>query len=447
MDFELTPAAQATRDRAEAFFAAEILPRHRDWFQSVCREGREAPFMPALQRKAREQGLWNLALPLLRDDEPGTRLSNLEFAPVAEILGRLPWGSQVCNCQAPDVPNMAMLQALATPAQRARWLQPLLEGRTRSSYAMTEPDVASSDASNIATRITFGTGRDEGMITLNGRKWFATGGAHPDCAFLIVMGVSDPDAPRLERQSMVIVPIGTPGLTLERELSFMGWRDHVAPIGEFTLRDVKVPVENLLGERGQGFRGAQVRLGPARIHHCMRCVGMAEMLVSQMIARAGERTTFGRSVIDYDTVQGWIAEARVEIEMVRLFIHKAAAMVDAADTAGTGQGGGPAVWRQVSMIKIAAPRMLQTIADRAVQVFGAMGGVEESLIHHAWSYARWFRIGDGPDEVHLRQIFRTEPKPEWSIAECPYIASPSPTGNAGTGETADARRQAGGRQL
>lgn len=436
MDFDLAPPARAVRDRAEAFFSAEILPRHRDWFQAVCREGREAAFLPALQQSAREQGLWNLALPLLRDDEPGTRLSNLEFAPVAEILGRLPWGSQVFNCQAPDVPNMAMLQALATPAQRAEWLRPLLEGRTRSAYAMTEPDVASSDAANIATRIDFGTGRDAGTITLNGRKWFATGGAHPECSFLIVMGVSDPAAPRTERQSMVIVPTDTPGLTLERELSFMGWRDHVAPIGEFTLRDVRVPVENLLGARGQGFRGAQVRLGPARIHHCMRCVGMAEMLVAQMVARASERKTFGRAVIDYDTVQGWVAEARVEIEMVRLFIHKAAAMVDAAG----GQGGGRDVWRQVSMIKIAAPRMLQTIADRAVQVFGAMGGVEETLIHHAWSYARWFRIGDGPDEVHLRQIFRTEPRPDWSIADCPYIAAPSRAADA----VAQGARQASG---
>ncbi|MCC5969296.1 MAG: acyl-CoA dehydrogenase family protein [Pararhodobacter sp.] len=420
MDFELSPVSRSVRDRAENFFQASILPRHRAWHQAVVREGRFAPFMPRLQDEARAAGLWNLGLPLLRDDEPGTRLSNLEFAPVAEILGRLPWASQVFNCQAPDVPNMAMMQALATPDQRARWLNPLLDGTIRSAYAMTEPDTASSDATNIATRIEFGTGPDAGMITLNGRKWFATGGAHPDCAFLIVMGVSDPDAPRTERQSMVIVPIDTPGLVLERELSFMGWRDHVAPIGEFTLRDVKVPVANLLGERGQGFRGAQVRLGPARIHHCMRCIGMAEMLLAQMIARARERSTFGRSVIDYDTIQGWIAEARVEIEMVRLFIHKAAAMVDQSG----GQGGGRDVWRQVSMIKIATPRMLQTIADRAVQVFGAMGGVEETLIHHAWAYARWFRIGDGPDEVHLRQIFRTEPTPDWSIADCPYIAPP-----------------------
>lgn len=423
MEFNLSPKERAIGDRAERFFQERILPRHRDWHQAVAREGRAADFLPGLQQEARSEGLWNLGLPLLRADEPGTRLSNLEFAPVAEILGRLPWASQVFNCQAPDAPNMAMLQALATSAQREAWLNPLLDGKTRSAYAMTEPDTASSDASNIATRIDFGTGRDKGTITLNGRKWFATGGAHSDCAFLIVMGVSDPDAPRTERQSMVIVPIDTPGLILERELTFMGWRDHVAPIGEFTLRDVKVPVENLLGERGQGFRGAQVRLGPARIHHCMRCIGLAEILLSQMIARARERQAFGRSVIDYDTIQGWIAEARVEIEMVRLFIHKAAAMVDAAG----GQGGGREVWRQVSMIKIATPRMLQAIADRAVQVFGAAGGVSESLIHHAWSYARWFRIGDGPDEVHLRQIFRTEPAPDWSIADCPYIAHPSHT--------------------
>lgn len=412
MHFEPTGRAEEFRDAVAGFFASDVLPRHRDWVQQVMREGREADFLPALRSKAREQGLWNLALPELTESEPGTRLSNLEFAPLAEIMGKLPWGSQVFNCQAPDVPNMAMLQALADPEQKDRWLNPLLEGETRSAFAMTEPDVASSDASNIATRISF----EGDQIRINGRKWFATGGAHPDCSFLIVMGVSDPEAGRTERQSMVIVPTDAPGVTITRDLTYLGWADHVAPIAQIELEDVVVPASNLLGERGRGFKGAQVRLGPARIHHAMRCIGLAEMLVELMIVRARERTAFGRSVIDYDTIQRWIGEARVEIDMNRLAVQRCAWLLD--------QGGNSASWRPVSMIKVSVPNMLQKVADRALQIFGAMGGLDDLPIHHAFAYARWFRIGDGPDEVHLRQIFRSEPQPEWSLEDSPYLAVP-----------------------
>jgi acyl-CoA dehydrogenase len=412
MDFELSERAQEMRDRVAALYEADILPRHRDWVQDVVRSGREARFLLELRKKAREQGLWNLGLPQLADDEPGTRLTNLEFAPLAEIMGKLPWGSQVFNCQAPDVPNMAMLQALATPDQKERWLMPLLEGQTRSAFAMTEPDVASSDASNVATRMDF----EDDRIRINGHKWFATGAAHPDCSFLIVMGVSDPENARTERQSMVIVPMDTPGLKITRELGYLGWEDHVAPIGQIELVDVEVPVENLLGERSRGFKGAQVRLGPARIHHAMRCIGLAEMLVELMIARARERKAFGRTVIDYDTIQRWIAESRVEIDMNRLAVQRCAWLLD--------QGGDKASWRPVSMIKVSVPNMLQKVADRALQIFGAMGGTEDVPIHHAFAYARWFRIGDGPDEVHLRQIFKTEPQPEWRLADSPYVTAP-----------------------
>lgn len=410
--FEFSERAQTMRATVQAFFDAEVLPRHRDWVQQVVREDRPADFLPELRAKAREQGLWNLGLPALANEEPGTRLSNTEFAPIAEIMGKLPWGSQVFNCQAPDVPNMAMLQELATPDQKQRWLNPLLEGQTRSAFAMTEPDVASSDASNIATRMEFHGDR----IRIDGHKWFATGGAHPDCSFLIVMGVSDPAAARTERQSMVIVPTDTPGVTITRELSYLGWKDHVAPIAQIKLDGVEVPAENLLGARGRGFKGAQVRLGPARVHHAMRCIGLAEMLVELMIVRARERTTFGRSVIDYDTTQRWIGEARVEIDMNRLAVQRAAWLLD--------EGGDGASWRPVSMIKVSVPNMLQKVADRALQIFGAMGGLDDLLIHHAFAYARWFRIGDGPDEVHLRQIFRTEPQPSWTLEDCPYVASP-----------------------
>ncbi len=413
MEFELSKHAQEMRNQLSAFFEAEVLPRHRDWVRQVQYDEGRADFLPQLREKARTQGLWNLALPDLAKDEPGTRLSNLEFAPLAEIMGRVPWGSQVFNCQAPDVPNMAMLQALATPEQKEKWLNPMLEGEMRSAFGMTEPDVASSDATNIATQIDF----EGDKIRINGRKWFITGAADPDCGFIIVMGISDPDAGRTERQSMVIVPTDTPGLKITRELSYLGWKDHVAPIGQIELDDVVVPAGNLLGERGKGFRGAQVRLGPARIHHAMRCIGLAEMLVELMIVRARERTAFGRAVIDYDTIQRWIGEARVAIDMNRLAVQRAAWLLD--------QGDGRASWRPVSMIKVSVPNMLQTIADRALQIFGAMGGVDDLPIHHAFTYARWFRIGDGPDEVHLRQIFRTEPQPEWSLSESPYLAIPA----------------------
>ncbi len=410
--FELSERTREMQNRVQVFFDTEVLPRHRDWVQQVMREGRPADFIDDLQAKARAEGLWNLALPELAEDEPGTRLSNSEFAPLAEIMGQLPWGSQVFNCQAPDVPNMAMLQALATPDQKKQWLDPLLEGTTRSAFAMTEPDVASSDATNIATRMTF----EGDSIRIDGSKWFATGGAHPDCSFLIVMGVSDPDAERSARHSMVIVPTDAPGVTITRSLSYLGWEDHVAPIAQIELNNVVVPKENLLGKRGRGFKGAQVRLGPARIHHAMRCVGLAEMLVQLMIVRARERTAFGRSVIDYDTTQRWIGEARIEIEMNRLAVQRAAWLLD--------QGGDKASWRPVSMIKVSVPNMLQKIADRALQLFGAMGGLDDVPIHHAFTYARWFRIGDGPDEVHLRQIFKTEPQPDWSLAESPFVSAP-----------------------
>jgi acyl-CoA dehydrogenase len=305
-----------------------------------------------------------------------------------------------------------MLQAIATREQKAQWLNPLLNAETRSSFAMTEPAVASSDATNIETRLDF----EDDVIAINGHKWFATGGAHPDCSFFIVMGVSDPDAGRTGRHSMVIVPTSTPGVTVVRDLRFMGWTDHVAPIAEIKFENAKVPAANLLGRRGEGFKGAQVRLGPARIHHCMRCIGLAEMVLAQMVARAQERTTFGKTIVEYDTVQKWIAEARIDIEQTRLFIQRAAWMLDNNPDKNT--------WRAVSQIKVTTPRMLQKITDRAIQLFGAMGGTDDTLIHHAWTYARWLRIGDGPDEVHLRQIYKTEPIPEWSIADCPYIAPP-----------------------
>jgi acyl-CoA dehydrogenase len=392
------------RAAVEAFFDSEILPRHRDWVEHIARR-EPAPFLPALQAKARLAGLWNLGLP--------ERLSNRDYAPLAEIMGRLPWAPEVFNCQAPDVPNMIMLQHAATPEQKKRWLEPLLEGRVRSAFGMTEPDVASSDATNIATTLS----RDGGDWEVNGRKWYITGAAHPVCAFVIVMGVSRPAAPRTGRHSCVIVPMGTPGLRVVRELSFLGWEDSIAPIAELAFENVRVPAENLLGEEGEGFAAAQVRLGPARLHHCMRLIGNCEVLVELMMAVATERHAFGRAVIEYDATQQTIARSRIDIEQARLLVLRTAERLD--------REGHQAVWRDVSMAKVAVPEMAQRIADRAIQLFGAMGGSDDAPIHRAFAMARLLRIADGPDEVHLRQIFRQEPPARWSVADSPYITRPA----------------------
>jgi acyl-CoA dehydrogenase len=417
MDFDLSPEAEQWRNKLQAFFDAEVLPRHRAWVEHVT-ESREAPpFMTDLQQKARAAGLWNLGLPELAGDEPGTRLSNLDYAPLAEIMGRLFWAPEVFNCQAPDVPNMIALQNCANSDQKARWLRPLLQAKTRSAFGMTEPDVASSDATNIATKMV----RDGDDYVLNGRKWFITGAAHPNCTFLIVMGVTDADADRTRRHSCIIVPMDTPGVRLVRRLRWMGCEDHTAPIGELAFYNVRVPRSNLLGAEGEGFKVAQVRLGPARIHHCMRSIGLCELLIELMMVRASERTAFGRTVIQYDTIQRWIAESRVELEQARLLAYRCAWRLD--QTGHHGASSNMKNWRDVSLVKVAVPAMLQKIADRALQVFGAMGGSDDTPIHQALAWGRLLRIGDGPDEVHLRQIFRMEPMPTWSIANSPYLAA------------------------
>ncbi len=412
MDFELSESGRAWRDRVQSFFDEHVLPRNREWIEHVARRGEEAPFMAELQEKARAEGIWNIGLPELAPDEPGTRLSNLEYAGCCEILGRLAWAPEVFNCQAPDVPNMITLQNCANPEQKRQWLAPLLEAQARSCFAMTEPDVASSDATNIATTIE----RDGGDYVVNGRKWFSTGAAHPRCTQIMLMGVTSPDGDRTRRHSIVMVPMDAPGVRLVREMRWMGNRDHVAPIGEITFTNVRVPVGNRLGSEGDGFKIAQVRLGPARVHHCMRQIGLAGLMIELMLARAMERKAFGRAVIEYDTVQRWVAESRVELEQAKLLTLKCAWLLD--------RQGHHGAWREVSLVKVAVPNMLQRVADRAIQVFGAMGGTDDAPIHYALSYARLMRIGDGPDEVHLRQIFKMETPPAWTIDGSPYIAYP-----------------------
>jgi len=413
MDFEHSEKARTWRDRLQAFLEAEVVPRHREWHAHVVERDQPAPFMAALQARARDAGLWNLALPDLAGDEPGTRLSNLEYAACCELMGRLAWAPQVFNCQAPDVPNMITLQNCASDEQKRTWLAPLLEAKTRSCFGMTEPAVASSDATNIATRIE----RRGDAYLINGRKWFSTGAAHPDCTQVMLMGVTAEAGERTRRHSVVMIPMDAPGVRLVRELKWMGLRDHIAPIGELTFDNVRVPVENLLGMEGDGFRIAQVRLGPARVHHCMRQIGLAGLLIELMLARAAERRAFGRAVIEYDTVQRWVAESRVELEQARLLTLKCAWLLDSQGHHGA--------WREVSLVKIAVPNMLQRVADRAIQVFGAMGGSDDTPIHYALSYARLMRIGDGPDEVHLRQVFKMETPPPWGVADSPYVVPAS----------------------
>lgn len=408
MDFSASGRSHEIAERVQAFFDAELLPRHRQWARWVSANPGSPPWFDGLRDKARQSGLWNLALAGLAPDEPGTRLSNLEFGAAAEIMGRLPWASEIFNCHAPDVPNMITLQDAGTPEQKTQWLRPLLEGRIRSAFAMTEPEVGSSDATNLQ----FSIRREGGDFVLNGSKWYCSGASHPRCRFLIVMGATDLAATRNQRHSAVIVPCDAPGLKIVRDLRFMGLQSPTSSASQLQFKNVRVPMANLLGKEGEGFKVAQTRLGPARIHHCMRALGSAEVLIELMMARASERETFGRRLADYDTVQRWIAESRIEVEQARLLVQRAAWLQD--------RDGHAAAWRDVSMIKVAVPRMVQSIADRAVQVYGAMGGSDDTPIHSIFAHMRAMRIADGPDEVHLRQIFRMENKAGWSVAESPY---------------------------
>ena len=334
-------------------------------------------------------------LPHLRDDEPGTRLSNLEYAPLAEIMGRVSWASEAFNCNAPDTGNMELLHMFATPAQRAQWLVPLLDGEIRSAFAMTEPDVASSDATNITTSIR----RDGDHYVINGRKWFITNAAHPHCRILIVMGKTDPDAEKHRQQSMVLVPRDTPGVEVVRNINIV---NHFAPEGhcEIVFRNVRVPVANLLGDEGSGFALAQARLGPGRIHHCMRSIGAAELALELMIERAQERKAFGKYLHQHGTVGEWIARSRIEIDQARLLVLKTAWMIDNVGAKGAR--------KEISMIKALVPAMHTAVCERAMQTFGAMGISPDTPLADHWTWGRALRFVDGPDEVHLQAIARIE---------------------------------------
>lgn len=395
MNFSYTSKTQALREQLRNFMDQYIVPRIGAWQQEVAAGIYPVSFMEDLKALARAEGLWNLFLPSLKEGEPGTGLSNLEYAPLAEIMGRVSWASEVFNCNAPDTGNMELLHMFATPEQREQWLNPLLEGKIRSAFAMTEPDVGSSDASNIQTLIQ----RDGDEYVINGRKWFITNASHPNCKFLIVMGKTDPEGDARRQQSMVIVPMDTPGVDIERNIPVM---NHLAPEGhcEIVLRNVRVPVSSLIGQEGDGFMMAQARLGPGRVHHCMRSIGMAELALELMVERAQERKTFGRYLYQHGSVSEWIARSRMEIEQARLLVLKTAWMID--------EVGARAARKEIAMIKAVVPAMHSQVVDRAIQVFGAMGLTPDTPLADLWIGARCLRLADGPDEVHLRSIARLE---------------------------------------
>ena len=399
MDFSHSDKVEDLRAQVHAFMHDRILPANREWM-AIARQHRfPIEIVEPLKDEAREQGLWNLFLPSLRDDEPGTRLSNCEYAPLAEIMGRVPWASEVFNCSAPDTGNMELLHLFATPEQRREWLLPLLSGEIRSCIGITEPDVASSDPTNLQTTIR----RDGGGYVINGRKWFTTGALHPNARFVIVMGLSDAseEAERHARHSMVIVPFDTPGVEIVRNLAIMG---HRSPEGhcEVLFRNVRVPADNLLGREGDGFALAQARLGPGRVHHCMRTIGQCELALELMCERVLERQMFGRRLSDFANVQDWIAESRMEIDQARLLVLHAAWLMD--------ERGNKAAYVDVSAIKVVAANLQTRVADRAIQVFGAMGLTDDTPLALLWTWGRALRFIDGPDEVHKRVVARHELK-------------------------------------
>ena len=397
MDFSYNERTRQLCAQLNNFMQDHIIPRIGQWRDEVAAGQYPVSFMEDLKALAKDEGLWNLFLPGLRADEPGTRLSNLEYAPLAEIMGRVPWSSEVFNCNAPDTGNMEVLHMFATEQQRTQWLEPLLHGEIRSAFAMTEPDVASSDATNIQTSIR----RDGDDYVINGRKWFITNAHHPNCRIFILMGKTDPDADTYRQQSMVLVPMDTPGVHLVRNLTTL---NHHSPEGhsEVLFRDVRVPVSNLIGKEGDGFMIAQARLGPGRIHHCMRSIGMAEVCLELMVARSQERKTFGKYLYQHGSISEWIARSRIEIEQARLLVLKTAAMIDEVGARGAR--------KEISMIKVIAPTLLATIADRAMQVFGAMGVSPDTPLADFYTGGRVLRFADGPDEVHLQTIARLELK-------------------------------------
>ncbi|GIZ51636.1 acyl-CoA dehydrogenase family protein [Noviherbaspirillum aridicola] len=387
MDFEYSPKVARLRRKLLDFMENYVVPNLGLWRSQGGNALAHPECVEQLKELAREEALWNLFLP--------SQLSNLEYAPLAEIMGRVHWAAEVFNCSAPDTGNMELLEKFGSDAQRERWLAPLLDGSIRSCFAMSEPDVASSDATNIQLAIR----REGDHYLINGRKWFISGAAHPLCRFAIVMGVTDATADPHARQSMVIVPMDAPGLEVVRNIPVMS---HSFPGGhcELVFRNVRVPVSQLLGEEGAGFAMAQARLGPGRIHHCMRSIGQAELALELMCERAADRRSFGHYLHQHGAVAESIALSRMEIEQARLLVLKTAWKID--------REGARAAAPEIAMIKAVVPRMHTAVCDRAMQVFGAMGLSPDTPLAELWTWGRVLRIADGPDEVHIRSVARQE---------------------------------------
>ncbi|WP_287495940.1 acyl-CoA dehydrogenase family protein [Pandoraea sp. CB10b_02] len=399
MDFSYSPKVEALRARLNAFFDEHIFPNERRYLEEIeiaRRQGdawQPSQVIERLKPLARQAGLWNLFLP---DSGRGAGLTNVEYAPLCEIMGQVPWAPEVFNCNAPDTGNMETLERYATEAQKAQWLEPLLRGEIRSAFLMTEPDVASSDATNVQCRIR----RDGDEYVINGRKWWSTGAGDPRCALFIVMGKTDPDAPRHAQQSMILVPADATGVSRVRPLTVFGYDD--APHGhmEIVLDDVRVPASNILLGEGRGFEIAQGRLGPGRIHHCMRLIGLAERALALMCRRTLSRVAFGKPIAAQGVTRERIAEARCLIEQARLLTLKAAYMMDTV--------GNKAARAQIAMIKVVAPNMACQVLDWAMQAHGAAGLSGDFPLAYAYASARTLRFADGPDEVHRNAIAKLE---------------------------------------
>ena len=403
MDFNLSAKTYEYAAKLQAFMDSEVFPaesiyEHQRAQLAAAGKPHGVPaVVEELKVKARALGLWNLFLPHSTDPHHG--LSVTEYATLAEITGWSPeLAPEAINCAAPDTGNMELLDMFGTAEQKKMWLEPLLDGRIRSGFAMTEPDVASSDARNIQTSIV----RDGDHYVINGVKWWTTGAMDQRCAILIVMGKTNPDAADHQQQSMVLVPIDTPGVTVERNLTVFGYVDQHGH-AEVSFKNVRVPVTNLVGAEGEGFALAQARLGPGRIHHCMRAIGMAERALSLMIQRSMERETFGVSLVKQGVVQDWIATARIEIEQARLLVLKAAWMIDTVGAKGAR--------KEIAAIKVAVPQMAERIIDHAIQSYGGAGVSQDTPLAAMYAGIRTLRIVDGPDEVHIRDIARLEIKP------------------------------------
>jgi acyl-CoA dehydrogenase len=395
MDFRDSSAVEDLRARLNGFMEESVHPAEKTYHRQLAQAGdphAHPPVMEELKERARVLGLWNLFLP---DPRYGAGLTQVEFAPLAEITGRSPLAPEALNCAAPDTGNMEILAEFGTPEQQGTWLKRLLEGEIRSCFSMTEPEVASSDARNVSTRIEH-IG-DE--VVINGRKWFSSGALNPRCAFAIVMGVSDPQESPYRRQSMVLVPLDTPGLTVLRSLTVFGY-EHRGGHGEITFDNVRVPAANVLGGRGEGFRIAQARLGPGRIHHCMRAIGAAERAFELMCTRAHQRVAFGKTLAEQGVVQEWIAQARIKIEQARLLVLKTAWLIDTV--------GKQHARVEISAIKVAALEAAEFVMDKAIQLYGAAGVTQDFPLADMWATNRGLRIADGADEVHRMVIARHE---------------------------------------